>query len=317
MKAKTKKILAGTAALSLVAAVAIGGTYAYLTRETEQRANNFTFASDAVDAMLTEPDWDGVVDYEYDDDCNITPIYNWLDDDADPDTPPVPVYGFENGDIQKPVTDKTKADDPTTDRPRKDSNDDTFNPTYGDEQAQNMIPGQTAAKNPKITNTGITDEWVAAKITFVYGEGAGADKAGKPLNKNDMKAVTDAVDIDYKTNTADNWDRVSGLSTDVSQVFYYKNIVAVDGETDPIFTTVTVKTTADSDEIKALEDMGGFAIWIEGFAVQSDIAEEYSSTDATVVTFKSWGNDGGVTFNNTPTDDAPATVAKPGILPKK
>lgn len=312
MKAKTKKILAGTAAMTLVAAVAIGGTYAYLTRQTEQRANNFTFNSDAVDAMLTEPDWDGVVDYEYDGD-SIIPIYDWIDNDTNPDTPDVPVYGYTGGDLQKPVTDKNDIDE-TTDRPRKDSNDDTYKPTYGDEQAMNMIPGQTAAKNPKITNTGDTDEWVAAKITFVYAEGT--EKAGQPLSITDMGTVTAAIDINYNSEETAEWDRILGEATDISQVFYYKEIIAVDGETEPIFTTVTVKPDADNAKIKALEDMGGFAIWIEGFAAQSDVAETYSSTDTSVVTFKSWGTNGGVVFNNTPTSDKAADVAKPGILPK-
>ena len=45
-----KKILMGTVAVGLVAALAIGGTWAYLTDETERRANNFTFASDSIDA---------------------------------------------------------------------------------------------------------------------------------------------------------------------------------------------------------------------------------------------------------------------------
>lgn len=324
MKAKSKKIFAGTAAIIVVAAVAIGGTLSYLTDETERRANNFTFASKSLNAMLTEPKWDGVIDYEYDDDGNITPIYDWIDDDNNSDTPDVPVYGYTDGDRSKPVTDKDDISD-TTDRPRKDSTDTSYKPTYGDEQAKNMIPGQAADKNPIITNTGVTDEWVAAKITFVYAEGT--EKAGKPLSTGDMQKVLDAIDIDYKVQTSDNWERIGSTANDISQVFYYKKIVNTKDNPDtgdineqvttPIFETVKVKSDADNEQIKALENMGGFAIWIEGFAVQNEVAEKYESDDTSETTFKSWGIDNGVVFNNTPTEDAPANVSKPGIIPAK
>lgn len=317
MKTKNKKILAGTAALCLIAAVAAGGTLAYLTDETEQRANNFTFASNGIDAMLTEPEWDGVVDYEYDDAGNITPIYDWTDDDNDPNTPDVPVYGYEGGDIQKPVTDKTQIDD-TTDRPRKDSTDPTFKPTYGDEQAQNMIPGQVATKNPIITNTGaLTDEWVAAKVTFVYGEGSA--NAGKALNNTDWEVVKEYIQVDFNTTvSADGyWECVAGSDT-VSQTYYYSDILAKGSETDgnitygevtkPIFNTVTLSTSADNEAIDKLNQMGGIAIYIEGYAVQSDAYAD----------FNEWKVSGSAVFEHTPTTAAATDtgVAAPGIFPK-
>lgn len=321
MKPKTKRKLAGAAAAGLVAAIAAGGTLAYLTDETEKRANNFTFASDSVDAMLTEPLWDGVIDYKYDDEGNVIPIYEWYDDDNDPDTPDVPVYGYTDGDKQQPITDETTLEKDKDYRPRTDSQDPSYQPVYGDEQAMNMIPGSVASKNPVITNTGVTDEWVAAKITFVYA--AGTADAGKPLSVTDMAKVTEAVEIDYKIGTGDDWERINSTSEDISQIFYYKKILAKDagttddgvhgGFTTPIFTTVKVKSGATNAQIKALEEMGGFAIWIEGFAVQSDVAEEYESTDTNVVTFKSWADDGGVVFHNTPDSEHPADVTKPGI----
>lgn len=58
---------------------------------------------------------------------------------------------------------------------------------------------------------------------------------------------------------------------------------------------VSVKNTATNQQVKALEDMGDFAIWIEGFAVQSDVSAEYEG-------FKTWAGTG-VVFNNTPTNE--------------
>lgn len=294
MKSKAKKIAVGGACMALVAAVSVGGTLAYLTAETEKRANNFTFSSTALTAKLTEPEWDGVVDYEYDGD-KIYPVYGDTDHDNDPDTPNVPVYGYTDGDPDSPVTDKDSIDD-TTKRPNKGDGEEP----YGDEAAQNMIPGATANKNPIITNTCDINEYVAAKITFVYAEGSA--NAGKPLNLTDLTKVTDVISIDYNTETTDDWERIEGSEGTLSQVFSYKSIVDPGVSTAPIFNSVTVSKGATNEQIKALEDMGGFAIWIEGYAAQSDAVADYA-------TFKSE-----IVFNNTPTDDKPATVTRPGII---
>ncbi len=294
MKTKYKKILAGTVALGLIAAVAAGGTLAYLTDETEQRANNFTFASNGIDAMLTEPDWDGVVDYIYPGD----PDYP-----ADSTEPIIPVYGYEdNGD---PILTQPEYD--------KDGN----KIEYGEDQAQNMIPGQAAVKNPIITNTGaLTDEWVAAKVTFVYGEGSA--NAGKAISTTDWNEIKEFIQVDFNTTESAGgyWECVAGSDT-VSQTYYYSDILAKGTETDgnitygdvtaPIFNTVTLSTSADNETIDKLNQMGGIAIYIEGYAVQSDAYADFAA----------WKN-GAAEFSHTPTTaEAPSTgVAAPGIFPK-
>ncbi len=322
MKSKAKRITLTILALCLVAAITIGGTLAYLTRETERRANNFTFSGagdgKALNAMLTEPEWDGVIDYEYAENGTITPIYDYIDHDNNAETPNVPVYGYDGGDLDLPITDKANLD-ADSDRARFSTTDNTFEPVYGDESAQNMIPGASALKNPVITNTGLVcDAWVAAKITFVYGENH-PTKAGQPLNSLDLAALMDVITIDFNTDTTDNWERIGAGATaaDLSQTFYYKETLAktaanaapgVYGDvTDPIFNSVSVKPGATTEQIAALEAINGFAIWIEGFAAQSDVAEDYAA-------FKTWGTTG-VVFSNTPTESAPANVAKPGIIP--
>lgn len=301
MKAKTKKIVIGATAMTLVAGTAIGGTMAYLTKQTEKRANNFTFATGtALDANLTEPKWDGVIDYEYEEDGTITPVYEYKDTDGDgkPDTP---VYGYEDGDSTKPITDKEdlKDEDKKPSRPKKNPN--TDDGSYGDEESQLMIPGQSAPKNPLITNTGdMTDEWVAAKITFVYAEGT--ENAGKPLNEEDLKKVTDVMEIDYNTT---DWTRGQGGATSLSQEFYYNSIIAKDGgKTTSIFDSVTLSDKATNEQVEALEKMGGFAIWIEGYAVQSEAYDDKAA----------WTTSGDAEFNNTPTDEVAVDVVKPGII---
>lgn len=311
MNAKTKKIVTGTAAIALVSALAISGTFAYLTKRTEKRANNFTFASTALDARLTEPKWDGVVDYEYDEDKNLThPIYDY-DDDGNP------IYGYdENGD---PIKDKNAIDDPwDIEKNRKKVNENGERIEYGDKTSKDMVPGQEAKKNPIITNIGgVSDEWVAAKITFVHANGA--DK-GTPLSLTEMNNITAAIEIDYNADnneTGVEWDRATGVTGDKTnpiQVFYYTEILEKDsnpddaskhgGVTKPLFTKVRVKDNATSAQMKALEDMGGFVIYIEGFAVQDTIMSEYNAETLA----------GYVTFESTDKNDVKKIVDEPGII---
>lgn len=299
MISRNKKILAGALSLGMVAALAIGGTLAYLTDSTEQRANNFTFATNGIDAMLTEPDWDGVIDYLYPDD----PDYPTGSTD-----PIVPVYGYDDHD--KPITDITK-------RPTKDADGNPIE--YGDEKSKNMIPGQMAKKNPFITNTGtMTDEWVAAKVTFVYGEGSA--NAGKALNAADWDIVKNNIVVDYNTAESEDgyWTLVVDGADTVSQTYYYSKILAKGTETNgkvtygevtqPIFNTVTLKNTANNEAVQKLIDMGGIAIYIEGYAVQSDAFANYTA----------WKASESAVFDHTPTTDTAADtgVASPGIFPK-
>lgn len=298
MEQKSKKILIGICAGALVAAVSVGGTLSYLHMATEIRANNFTFGK--LRAILTEPEWDGVIDYEYDED----------DDTSDP----IPIYGYdEDG---NPIYDPDK-------RPEK-------NPSgrpYGDEMSENMIAGQEAPKNPMITNTCKYDEWVAMKITFVYGEDS--DKAGQILDYNDdFKALLDVIEInydDYVISRADytkltdeekaadtgRWVRNNGTASDLTQVFFYSKPLKGSetgtpfselSSTTPIFDTVKVKDYPSNKAMERLIEIGGFAIWIQGYVIQ---AEQYASLDE-------WFNGPLVQFpNDKPTKD---DVARPGII---
>ena len=69
-------------------------------------------------------------------------------------------------------------------RPTKNEKGETIE--YGDTEAQKMVPGRVAGKNPFITNIGEMDEWVAAQVSFVYGEGS--KNAGKLIEGEDFDA---------------------------------------------------------------------------------------------------------------------------------
>lgn len=275
-----KKVVLAALSIVLVLAIAAGITLAYLSTQTETKSNKFTVAdANALSAMLTEDLWDGIIEYDTDDG---TPIYGYTNGDD-------PIYGYEDGDLSKPVTDKNDIDSTTT-YATFDSEDDTWTSDLGVIAAQDMVPGDVAAKNPTITNIGDkSDAWVASKVSIVYASG---ENKGKLLTTLDLGKVLDAISVDYDTT---NWGLVVGdTATDNQMEFYYKSIVEKGNATEPLFTEVTLSEDTTSEQLQALNEMGGFIIFVEGFAAQSNVADTYDD-------FVAWGLDnGGVEFENTP-----------------
>lgn len=319
VRKKSKKPVIMLLSLLLVGIIAFGGTLAYLTAQTQKRTNNFTFpeGAEGLSAMLTEPNWDGVVAYESVTDSlggiRLIPIYGYQEDDGKP------IYGYKNGDITSPVTDKSEIDSSVT-RPQENINasgDNESQKQYGEDLAKVMIPGQTVYKNPIVTNTGsLIDEWVAVKVTFVYSkdytDGSKTYKKGAPLSNDDVIALTRVIKIDTDYDGT-KWEKiyhsVSGDQVDSEEQFveyYYKELVHTGEVTKPLFNTVRIPENITTKEYEILGHLTktGFTIYIEGFAAQSAVASNYDS-------FKAWGKAGNVVFNNTPSDEEPAIVDTP------
>lgn len=233
MNGKAKKVIIGAAALGLVGAMTLGGTMAYLTTKTQPKVNNFTFDSDAIKAVLVEPDWDGIIGYD-----GTTAQY----------------------DTKKHANAEAAAADVN----------------LGMNVAKDMIPGEVAPKNPIVKNTCDYDEWVALKVTYVK---TGTDM---PLTDEEMEKVNAAMtSIDY----SDAWEEISALSVETkgqSKVYFYETKLEAGDQTEALFTEIAVSSEATNEQLKALEDMGGFDIKIEGFATQGSTAETYAA-------FKTWG----------------------------
>jgi len=311
----------------LIAALAAGGTLAYLTAQTERRINTFSFASE-LDARLVEPNWDGIYDYEYDGSNPIKPLYHRSGTTKH--------YGYTGNGTGTPITTAPGSElaNAKTLRPRVNRTTDQGNPRnsdklYGDEASVLMSPGTVAEKNPMIFNTSTQlDEWVAAKITFVYASG---DDKGKPLSEVHYDDVIAAIDINW-TDFSAKWETIEdGAPCDGQRILLYKEILTkstatggadpdywnagTNGITVPMFSTVTLKADATNAQVKALEDMGGFAIYIEGFVVQAEVAATYSA-------FKTWALNGeddyfasgtNLVFNNTPNSSSTSAIlSQPG-----
>lgn len=287
MALSKKKKITMALCIALAAVLGAGGTYSYLTTQTDTLRNNISFSYSNISAMLTENRWDGVVSYEYDDDNNIYPIYGYDDSGK-------PIYGYTDGDRTRPVKDRASFDPATSLRPATDEHNNPI--AYGIDASKVMIPGQTAAKNPQITNTTEnTDEWAAIKMTFVYSSGA---NKGKPISAIDMAAINDIIEIDYDVNSDGAWYRVgNGASAeDVSQVFYYKNKIASQGVTSPLFTSVRIKEWASQEQVAAVKNLS-FTIYLEGLVYEYAVADTFDD-------FLQWGSvDGNVQFAHTPTSD--------------
>ena len=359
MKAKTKKVLTGTAALVLTAALSIGGTFAYLTRLTEKRANNFTFASKGLNATLTEPEWDGIIDYEYVDDSTTgnrkykRPVYKkdgddevygyYTEEETDDDGnvtrkkkhplkyTPEKLEEFDKNDSwdedkdpglkkwYKKIKDK-KPEGSTVDyddyeRPDKSIDEDLTNdnePNYGYLEAQNMIPGGTAKKNPFITNTGDLNEWVAVQVSFL-------DKDGNLITETSelWSTITSVIRVNWPTKlttgTVDGsgawyYKGTAALGADSNNyhnqmIFYYDKALdktEAGKKTSELFTTVSVIGDASNEQIQKLESLGGFTIYVEGYAVQESKFVTVAGGDTGA---KQWVTSNSATFGAITTPD--------------
>ncbi len=330
MKAKSKKILIGVSAVALVGAISVSGTISYLTHLTEQRVNNFTFAADGLDANLTESKWDGVVGYEYDGN-KVYPVYDYVTDTEDVDgdndrEEKIPVYGYthdeDGNDI--PITDRSKVKDPNDVKENRKRKDDSGGDIlYGDTVAENMRPGLTAEKDPTVTNTGKLDEWVAVKVSFVYSD-KNSENKGKLIPDSFVNSVImPIIDVNWTnpggiadTMTDDSgdgkWYLKGGTELDTNKytnqmTFYYSKLLKPGESTDAVFDSISMKLDPDSDQadlINKLDRINGFAIYVEGYAVQGD---KYK-------TGKEWVQSGSAQFTNSPSEDDQAEVGTPGFF---
>lgn len=108
---------------------------------------------------------------------------------------------------------------------------------------KDIVPGMEMRKDPMITNlsdNGI-DEFVAIRVNFTDGK-------GKPLSDDDNEddyvgRLLALLDIDWNTT---DWDLADNAMKDCAeQVWVYNKPVAPGETTNPLFSTVTVKSEID------------------------------------------------------------------------
>jgi len=159
-------------------------------------------------------------------------------------------------------------------------------PNWDEAKGLALVPGKTVNKDPMITNTGQTEEYVALRLTFLH------EEDGAALSQDDLLKLINLIEIswDSKWKLYDGVMTVnaSGEVTAITQplIFYYDESLAAGKISDPIFSSIRVKTKSDGlteaelrwlqgikiEDGEVKEDpngLGGFHLKIEGAAVQS------------------------------------------------
>ena len=162
-------------------------------------------------------------------------------------------------------------------------------PNWDVAEGKKMVPGKEIAKDPMITNTCKTEEYVAIKLTF-----QNSAKTAK-LSDSDYTKLMSLLVIDW--NTAD-WTVLSGAGTK-EQVWIYNGVLTAGKVSTPVFHSIRVKTKADGiteadlrwlQEIKIVDGdivtdiagLGGFNLKVEGAAVQASGYANASAAGSTL-----------------------------------
>lgn len=183
---KSKKALATVAACALVGAMAVGGTFAYLT-DNEGAVNTFTVGKVQVD--LTEPNYPG-----------------------------------------------------------NDSED-----------VKDLVPNEEVAKDPKVTNTGVNDALIfmtvevpVKNVTVVAADGTKGTK--EPTELFWFKDADDTQGTFANNFNTTDWMQLTEKETygtadgdTTTYVFAYRNAVAADAETTPLFDKVQLKNIIENE----------------------------------------------------------------------
>lgn len=132
--------------------------------------------------------------------------------------------------------------------------------------AENLVPNQTVAKDPKVKNIGQNDAYVYLTVE-VPKESVITAAANGTLNNSG--AATSTPLFSYIANTTD-WTEITSAkvetTTSVKRVYYYKQALEVDQETSELFEEVTlvnlIEGQVDPDVTKDIK--------VNAYAIQSD-----------------------------------------------
>jgi len=158
-------------------------------------------------------------------------------------------------------------------------------PNWKESQGLKLVPGKVTRKDPQITNTGTTSEYVAIRITFRY-------STGEIMTNADLLRLLNLIQINWNSK----WKLYDGIMTSntsgitaVTQplTFYYEDVLPPHVTSEPIFHSIRVKDQSDGlteDDLRWLQKqkiingfiapdlnggIGRFRITVEGSAIQA------------------------------------------------
>lgn len=152
-------------------------------------------------------------------------------------------------------------------------------PNWNAADAQNMVPTQTVAKDPKLVNESAVDVYAVIQVAVPYKSVSIASADG---------TVQPATGMDLFTYTVDSaWSEVGSgtLSEDGSKMvhtYLYNTALAAGGETAAVFDEVTLVNMIDNqiDGSDLTIDVDGFAIQTEGFSSAADAWAAYQKQNS-------------------------------------
>ena len=123
----------------------------------------------------------------------------------------------------------------------------------------NIAPGDLLAKDPTVENTGLYDQWIRVKVTLT--------NANEWLN---LLGVDYDLALMFGGHDETVWTRgEKTLNLDNTlTIEYYLNDKLVPGETETLFTTITIPTDFDQEDMAAIG--GAFELKIVAEALQYD-----------------------------------------------
>ena len=132
------------------------------------------------------------------------------------------------------------------------------------EWVQNSIanPGVAVDKNPIVKNIGENEAWIRVNVTI--SDAAAFKAAMKAHNITDLATIFAGHDEDYWTRASIAEDADADT---ITYSYYYKEKVAKNESTQPIFTSVTIPAAFTSAEMAEIGD--DFTIKVTADAIQT------------------------------------------------
>ena len=138
-------------------------------------------------------------------------------------------------------------------------------PSWDEENAKDMLPKKTVAKDPKVVSDAGYETWVFLTV----------DVPTFQATLDGAEDVYDAVVPNF--NTDGKWTLIKSeksdtAGTDSQYTYGYKDKVAAKGETSALFTEFTVPDFTKTEALKDSIDISGRMIQTEGYATLAEAA---------------------------------------------
>ena len=133
-------------------------------------------------------------------------------------------------------------------------------PSFDEAKAKDLYAGQTVAKDPTVTNDGVNSAYVYLKVRVPKANVITAKENGE----RNAQAVTEL--FTYTVHA--NWTLLSSDTTHADYneyVYSYKNALAKNEATEPLFTSVTIVNLIEGQVVPGVE----LNVVVDAYAIQS------------------------------------------------